>query len=400
MSSIVRRILLVVAALVSLLPPAIGAHIRWGGFPPGFGVFPPQIPTDSHGNPIHDPGFSPLYFAAACVVALVLLAFLLCPSWFGFTKQRAPAGTPAGSNQPAVRAPWWTWLGLLINVVCWGMMWFSTSPLVKYLFTPLWWGFILVVDGAVYARTGGSSILAKLPKQMIALIIMSIFGWFFFEWLNYFVMENWVYPNSPAIFDTRQAYFWFTLTYTCVWPAIFEWYTLFRTFPQLRERWAHGPKISIGPVLVFGLLIAGAIAGVMVGIFPYLLFFSVWLGSLLILPAAMALLGFWTPFEPIVRGNWTPMTLVAIAGLANGFFWEFWNHGSNAFLPGRNPNFWVYDIPFVNVIHLFSEMPLVGYFGYLPFGVQCWAWWLLAAHVLDFNPDFDPEGIGALPGEE
>jgi len=172
-----------------------------------------------------------------------------------------------------------------------------------------------------------------------------------------------------------------------------------RTFPKLRDRWSSGPKISIGPKLVFLLLIAGAIGGVMVGIFPYLLFFTVWLGSLLILPAAMALLGFWTPFEPIVRGNWTPMTLVAIAGLCNGFFWEFWNHGSDAFMPGRNPNFWVYDIPYVNVIHLFSEMPLVGYFGYLPFGVQCWAWWLLAVHVLDFNPDFDPEGIGALPGE-
>jgi hypothetical protein len=84
--------------------------------------------------------------------------------------------------------------------------------------------------------------------------------------------------------------------------------------------------------------------------------------------------------------------LVALAGLASGFFWEFWNYGSNAFVPNRNPHFWIYDIPYLNVIHVFSEMPLLGYIGYLPFGVQCWVWWLLVARVLNFDPAFDPRG--------
>jgi len=30
----------------------------------------------------------------------------------------------------------------------------------------------------------------------------------------------------------------------------------------------------------------------------------------------------------------------------------------------------VYEIPYVNVLHVF-EMPLLGYAGYLPFGVLC-----------------------------
>jgi hypothetical protein len=91
------------------------------------------------------------------------------------------------------------------------------------------------------------------------------------------------------------------------------------------------------------------------------------------------------------------MTLIAVAGLANGFFWEFWNYGSNFFIPNRNPNYWDYEIPFVNVIHIFSEMPLLGYFAYLPFGIQCWVWLLLASHVVDLHHDVDPEGVG-LPG--
>ena len=338
------------------------------------------------------PGFNALYFAAASCVAALLVAFILFPSWFGF--QRAPHAPRAKTRAPL---PYWFWLGLSVTLVCWAMMWFSASPLVKYLFTPLWWGFIAVVDGVVFARTGGASIFSKLPLQLLGLVAMSIVGWYFFEWLNWFVLENWVYPLSPAIFSERQAYLWFTLTYTCVWPAIFEWYTLLRTFPALDARWARGPRIRLGRGLLVLALFVGTATGVLVGIFPYQLFFTVWLGSLLMLPAAMGLLRLWNPFTSIARGNWTPLTLIALAGLATGIFWEFWNHGSNAFLPGRNPNFWVYKIPYVNVIHLFSEMPLLGYFGYLPFGAQCWVWWLVAAHVLRFNPDFDPEQVG-LPG--
>ncbi|MDB4989972.1 MAG: small-conductance mechanosensitive channel, partial [Myxococcaceae bacterium] len=255
-------------------------------------------------------------------------------------------------------------------------------------------GFIAVIDGVVYARSGGASIFSRLPRQLLALTAKSIVGWFVFEWLNWFVLENWVYPLSPSIFSQRQAYFWFALTYTCVWPAIFEWYTLLRTFPALEARWARGPRLQLSNRMLVLALILGSVVGVLVGIYPFPLFFTIWLGSLLMLPAAMGLLGLWTPLTPIARGNWTPLVLIGLAGLVNGFFWEFWNHGSNAFLPGRNPNFWVYRIPYVNVIHIFSEMPLLGYFGYLPFGAQCWVWWLVAAHLCKLNPDFDPEHAG------
>lgn len=341
------------------------------------------------------PGFSLPYFVGAALAALVIVAFLVAPRLFGFRKIARPfAWAPKRG-----RLPFWFWIGLVVNLASWAMMWFSQAPVVKYLFTPLWWGFIAVIDGIVYKRTGGASIFSRLPRQLLALIVMSVVGWFLFEWLNYFVLENWVYPNSPSIFTQREALFWFTLTYTCVWPAIFEWYTLLRTFPTLEARWAHGPRLSTStPMLLFAML-AGAAMGVLVGLLPYLLFFTVWLGCLFILPAAMGLLGLWTPFKPIERGNWSPLTLIALSSLANGVFWEFWNHGSNVFLPGRNPNFWRYDIPYVDVIHLFSEMPLLGYCGYLPFGVQCWVWWLVAAHVVNLNPDFDPEGVG-LPGAQ
>jgi hypothetical protein len=45
-----------------------------------------------------------------------------------------------------------------------------------------------------------------------------------------------------------------------------------------------------------------------------------------------------------------------------GFFWELWNWKSLAK--------WIYTVPFVERWHVF-EMPLLGYAGYLPFGLEC-----------------------------
>jgi hypothetical protein len=52
----------------------------------------------------------------------------------------------------------------------------------------------------------------------------------------------------------------------------------------------------------------------------------------------------------------------ACAALCCGFFWEMWNAGSYMK--------WSYRVPLVDAFHIF-EMPLLGYAGYLPFGVIC-----------------------------
>jgi len=52
----------------------------------------------------------------------------------------------------------------------------------------------------------------------------------------------------------------------------------------------------------------------------------------------------------------------ALAAIICGFFWEMWNFYSFAK--------WEYKIPFVDVFHIF-EMPVLGYAGYIPFGLLC-----------------------------
>ncbi|MCG8701837.1 MAG: hypothetical protein MI922_27535, partial [Bacteroidales bacterium] len=88
------------------------------------------------------------------------------------------------------------------------------------------------------------------------------------------------------------------------------------------------------------------------------------------------------------KGNYTAVVLIALATLLNGFFWELWNFGSEWFhdYAPTNPNYWKYSVPYLDKIHIFSEMPILGYFGYLLFGIGCWVLWVSVAYIFGFAP--------------
>jgi hypothetical protein len=373
-----NRQLLIAAVVVVAVAPLLGAVFR-GGVPPlEFGPFPPNVAASPK------PPFSPLYFAAGALVAGAILVFLLFPALFGF-HESGTRKRPAGG-----RLPWWFWVGAVVNLSSWYAHWFGDLAMAKYSFIPLWWGFIFAVDGIVYRRTGGRSMFATETERFVVIGVVSIPAWGFFEFLNYYADEFWVYPNNQIFSPTGQA-LWYLASFSVVLPAIFEWYTLLHTFDGLWNRWARGPSLTVSNRVVAWALAFGFVALVLFGRFPFLLFPFFWVGPPLVLTAAVAVLGFWTPFQPIVKGNWSLVVVAGIASFANGIFWELWNYGSKFFHGGQitNPNYWYYDIPYVNRFHPFSEMPILGYFGYLPYGFLAWVCWLIAAHVLGLDPSFD-----------
>jgi hypothetical protein len=347
--------------------------------PPGYGIFPPEFVQAP-------PPFNLLVFLAVLAVELVFAVFLLFPTKFGFKPVDSP---PA----PALIAyPIWFWIGAVFTLFFWWLMWEKVTvfgDLVYYAFTPLWWGFILVLDGLVYRRNQGSSLLSKKPKTVFISSVVSVFGWYFFEYYNYFALGNWYYPNGHmAALPHSTIVFLFLIAYTTVWPAVFEWYTLLNTFPRLVARYSQGPKISIPG----NWLIWPALAAIFVMVFyPYPLFWVLWIGPLFVLSGALINQKVWTPFTALAEGNWSPLLLVAIGSLFNGFFWEVWNYGSahpQTWLQ-TNPNYWIYDIPYVNVIHIYAEMPLLGYFGYMPFGLLVWIVFIWAGQLFNFDTSLD-----------
>jgi len=368
--------------LAILLVPLVAAWFMYPThLPPKFGIFPPEFVKQ-------EPPFWLPYFLLMAVVVAVIVVFLLFPTLFGFK----PVGEAPPAPLPPGRLPLWFWLGALLTAFFWWLMWVHTialGSLAYYAFSPLWWGFILLLDGVVYRRTGGLSLLASRPVTLLLSAAVSVGGWTLFEYLDYFVLGNWYYPNGhmPELSHATIVAL-FLIAYTTVWPAIFEWYTLLATFPRLVARYAQGPKLALpgSPLLWGGLLL------LFVTVFlPLPLFWALWIGPLAVIAGQMLRLKLWTPLSAMAEGNWSPAVLVALASLFNGFFWELWNYGSAhpSNVPPTNPNYWIYDIPYVNVIHIYAEMPLLGYAGYLPFGILVWVLFLWAGQLFGFNASLD-----------
>jgi hypothetical protein len=378
-----KRWALLWPVIALLLVPLAAAWFMYPDthLPPGFGIFPPQFVE------AQPPFWLPYFLLLALVVAVIVL-FLAVPTLFGFQPvppAPPPRPTPGGW-------PWWFWVGAALTGFFWWLMWARVTvfgALVYYAFAPLWWGFIMFVDGIVWRRTGGSSLLATRPTAVATSALVSAGGWTFFEYLDYFVLGNWFYPNGyMAALDHATIVVLFLVAYTTVWPVIFEWTTLLSTFPRLVQRYAQGPRL----VLPGGLLVVGGLALMGAMVFWYRpLFWVLWVGPLAVIGGQMLRLGLWTPLSDLARGDWSKTVLVALASLVTGFFWELWNYGSSHPnpLPPTNPNYWVYDIPYVNVIHLWSEMPLLGYAGYLPFGILVWVVYAWAGALFGFDPRLD-----------
>ena len=378
MSIKLSRTALIVPIIVMAILPLVAAWFAYPQthLPPGFDIFPPNFVEPP-------PGFNLTIFILLAIIELALIVFLIFPQWFGF-KQFNPQPQP----QPLSKAlPIWFWLGLATTLFCWWLMWTSETmfgSLVYYAFTPLWWGFIFTLDGVSYHFSGGYSLFANRPKTLLISALVSLGGWFFFEYFDYFALGNWYYPNSIMPQLSHAMIVWLYITaYTTVWPAIFEWYTLLNCFPKFVSRYAQGPKIKLPgkPLLFLSFILIGAMV-----FFPYPLFWVMWIGTLLGFTGLLISLNVWTPFTALANGNWSPMLLMAISTLLNGFLWEVWNYGSaHPATPVTNPNYWLYDIPYVNVIHIFAEMPLLGYFGYLPFGILVWLIFIWAGKVFGFD---------------
>lgn len=372
------RALLLTSVLALVGVPLLVRLAVYGEMPATWGRFPP-------GQSAGVPGFSWPVFAAGVALGLVIVAWFAAPRMFGFRAVPAPA--PAAR----VRFPAWFWPGALLCLGAWAVAWglIPAGPLARFAFVPQWWGFILALDGVVYRRNAGISLVSRRPGGLLAIAGVSCVSWYFFEYLNYFVGSNWYYPHDALLSQTGYL-LWFGLAYTTVLPSIFVVYTLLTTFPGLRVRFSAGPRIAPSRGEWERVLALGLIALALLIVWPAPLFPVLWLAPLLVVAAALALSRRWTPFTPLERGDWTALALIGLACVLNYFVGELWNYHSTA----QNPNFWKYDVPYVNDPKIF-EMPVLGFFGYLPFGVLCWTWWLHHAALLRLDPSIDVvPGIG------
>jgi len=299
-------------------------------------------------------------------------------SWWAFTGYTlfiAVCITPfilQGMRKPGVSTPsigrsgsfpWWGGLGATMGLCAWILAWTRFPwfhPFQAHTFTPLWLAYILFANALTFYRTGRCLMLDR-PGRFLLLFPASAAFWWFFEYLNRFV-QNWQYAGVG--FGPREYFLYATLSFSSVLPAVMSTREWLGTFPRIRQNFAAFLPITLPfPRFWAVLSLCAAAAGLAgLGIRPDHLYALVWVSPLLILVSFQALVREPTIFSPLAPGDWRGVLSCALAALICGFFWEMWNYWSLAQ--------WTYAVPLVQRFHVF-EMPVLGYAGYLPFGVTC-----------------------------
>ena len=246
---------------------------------------------------------------------------------------------------------------------------FSGSQLVGRWFTPIvWTGYVLLMD-AVVARVTGRSYLTTDRVEGVLVALTSVGGWWLFEWYNAprfwqggadLVGVWWQYHNvEPNLLLRRVGYDW---AFATIFPALFltartlaaTLFAGFRVAPVKPPRWALSLSIAAGVV---------AVALPLAVVSPWLVPL-VWVGYVLLLEPINYRWGRASWLRLLERGEVSLVASLLASGVVCGVLWEFWNYRALAR--------WTYTVPYFGALKVF-EMPVLGYLGFPPFALECYA---------------------------
>jgi hypothetical protein len=260
-------------------------------------------------------------------------------------------------------------IGLGLTGLFWALNWGLPGLRTHLCFFPLWLGYSLVVDALVLVRKG-SSLLTRSPGGYAHLFFLSIPGWWLFELINGRT-DNWHYVGKEFFGDLEYGVL-ASLSFSTVMPALFGTAELVSTLGWLR-RVGRGPRIAPTPRTLRALFVAGWAMLTLLLLWPGVFYPFVWIALYYILAPINVWLGNPSLSAHTAVGDWRPVLALWAGVLVCAFFWEMWNFFSY-------PK-WVYHVPYVGRPRVF-EMPLLGYGGYLPFSLELYALYHLAAGLL------------------
>ena len=267
-----------------------------------------------------------------------------------------------------MRIPLHGWLGLGVILAAEALL-FRGSPIVGHWFTPIvWTGYVLLVDGIVARRTG-ESLLTTHRSELVGTALASILCWWLFEWYNAprfweagRAAEGlwWQYHGlEPNTFLRRVGYDW---AFATIFPALFLTARAFRAlvFPRLRVS-----PFRLSSVVLWVSIATGAVCAVLpfVVVSPWLVPL-VWIAFVLLLEPVNHMRGAPSWLTALQRGDASLLVSLLASGLVCGLLWEFWNYWA--------VTRWTYTVPYMGDVKVF-EMPLLGYLGFPPFALECFA---------------------------
>ena len=271
------------------------------------------------------------------------------------------------------KLPRYGWIGLFVMLVSQAGMLARIDPFYHWHTPIAWTGYIFFVDAWVWARRGASW-LRHYPAELFFMSCVSVPLWVLFELYNKYSIHNWYYVGLPEVLLLR--YFGYVWSFATILPAIFETGDLVSSLRDRRAP-ANRAKIPVPQQLSTAARIAMALGAVMVVVPIFVhsdyLAAPVWLGFILLIDPLNARAG-----GESILGDWREgrkgrLINLMLAGLLCGVVWEFWNYWCGTK--------WIYNVPILPEVKIF-EMPILGFGGFPPFAVECFAMYVLVRGLL------------------
>jgi hypothetical protein len=255
------------------------------------------------------------------------------------------------------RFPLYGWLALLALITAQVLLHIGVE-IVRYWFFPLaWWPYILIVDGLVYRRKG-ASLLTRHPREFFLLLPWSVCFWLIFEVFNV-ALNNWHYVMVPE--NMLQRWAGYAVCYATVLPGLFETMDLLDAYGLFKRSRIRPISDSVRWYVPFTII--GLVSLVLLLVWPQFFFPLVWGSFTFLLEPLNHRLGLRSLMREWQQGSLRTFYLLLVAGAICGLLWEFWNYWALTK--------WVYSVPYVGWLKVF-EMPILGFFGFPPFAVQCY----------------------------
>ena len=231
--------------------------------------------------------------------------------------------------------------------------------------TPLCWtGLLFLLDGLLYRNMRqDTSPIRNRPWRFAAIYLVSIPVWLVFDWVNFWYIGAWRYHGLPEDLFIRYAGYF--LAFGAICPGMF---LIADIVQRTRVAGLRGPALAPNAAVRVILIAAG---GAM-ALYPFLVrdpvgSLTLWLGWFFLLDPINERVGAPSIFGDWRQGRYGRTVSLMAAGAICGLLWEFWNYWA--------VTKWTYNLPFLGPLEeiAYFEMPALGFLGFLPFALECWA---------------------------
>jgi len=250
------------------------------------------------------------------------------------------------------------------------------EPFYSGYYSFAWWSYIIFIESFLYCR-GAKSLLFENPWKFLLLLPLSATVWLVFEALN-FRLSDWHYLNIPS--DTVVRWTGYLVAYSTVLPGIFSTTALLEFMGVLKNskaapiddpqrlRGVPPPKavakLAGGRTAYKPFILIGVLSLLLPLVWPKYFFPLVWGAFIFLLEPLNHKAGAPSLLREWEKGSLRNFYLLLLAGAVCGLLWELWNF--------RAGSKWIYTLPHSGFLKIF-EMPLLGFLGFPPFALECYA---------------------------